>query len=219
MKKYCLISFVLVCFFVNLIFVNADCEGVVKAADKIKVNRVEEFPSEDDEDLYSAFMGLEISNIPDNLYVVISNDYNNDTVTVNSEDLVNGVYRYPAPYIYKSVNYDVKVYSKDESCTSSDSVKSFDASTRIINEYFFHNKCLDNRDLEMCQPVLNDENVSVTEFNKQIDEAIRLKNRNFFEKVWDFLRDYYLYIVVPILLISAVGITRIVILKRGKRHE
>lgn len=219
MKKYLFVSFLLFLFLVNIQFVKADCESAIKDSEKIKVSRIEEFSSGDDDDLYKSYIGLEISNIPDNLYVVITNDYNSDSVTINSSDLVDGVYRYPAPYIYRIVNYKVNVYSKDESCTSTDSIRVFDVSTRIVNEYFFHNKCLDNRDLEICQPVLDSENVSTTEFNKQIDEAIRLRDRTFIERVWDFFKTYYLYILIPFLLISIISIVRIVILKRRQKNE
>lgn len=220
MKKYSILLIIFSIFFADINFLNADCENLIKEASKVKVFRTLEFPDpKSSEDSYNSFIGISIENLSENLYAEITNDYNDAKVVVKLEDLVDGEYKYPSPNIRRNVKYTVSIYSNDESCTSKDVIKSFNAETNIFNEYYYTTMCQDNPDLEICQPILDNSDITPTEFENRFKDAIAYRDRTFFQKVIDFIKDYYLYALIPFLIISLVFIIRIVLLRRSGKNE
>lgn len=219
MKKYvfCLVVFSL--FFININFLNADCENLIKESENVKVLKVERFPDpKTSENPYDSFIGLSISGLSESLYAVISNDFNDTKVTVKFSDLVDGKYDYPSPNINRVVNYVVSIYSSDEGC-SGDTLKNFKVKTEVFNEYYYSTLCQNNPDLDLCKPMLDNSEILPSEFEKKIEDAIAYRDRTTMQKLWDFVKSYYLFALVPFLIISIIFIVRIIILKRGKKDE
>lgn len=62
---------------------------------------------------------LSLSGLTDNLYVVISNDYNDDLKTIKYEDTDNGTFKYQTTECLFVITYDIKIYSTKDECKDS----------------------------------------------------------------------------------------------------
>lgn len=214
MKRFLIFSFVISCFFINAKFLNANCDDLQTKSKKIKVYNESIAPKSDSE---GPKMGVNIENLTEDFYVVITNDFNNKETIVKYSDTNNGNYWYKSPNVYKNVKVIVKVYS--DLCESSNSLRSYEATTDVFNQYYYMNICQNNLDLEMCKPFVDNENLDKDEFKEKIEEDIKIRDTSFLDVIWKFIKKYYLYILAPFTLISVIYLTRIILIKRRKLNE
>ena len=72
---------------------------------------------------------------------------------------------------------------------------------------------------ELAEKEKETDDIKETDFKEQIEKKIEEKNKNLIDRLLDFLKKYYLFIICPILIISFVYIVRIIILKRRLKNE
>lgn len=217
MKKLMILCFVLFSFFYSINLLNADCEDLISKSKNVKVYKESIAPKSDKE---NPTIGVRIENITDDYYVKITNDVNDKEVTIKYSDTENGTYFFKSPNVYKNVKVNVNLYSSNNNvCNSTDSLVNFEVSTDVFNQYYYLNICQNNLDLDMCKPFQNNEELNKEEFVKKIEDDIRVRDMSIFERVWEFIKDYYLYALVPFILLSLIFIIRIVLLKRGKKTD
>ena len=217
MKKYFVFLVIFVTFFISTQFLKADCESAIKEAENIKVSKIvripDSMPGEGNDNDF--LIGVSIENMSNDFYAVVTNNYNSEEVTVKAEDMVDGVALVSTPYIYKSVKMNVKIYSNNsDKCSSTDALIGVDVDSGVFNKYYYTWICQENRDLELCEPTKETDDIKETDFKEQIEKKIEEKNKNLIDRLLDFLKKYYLFIICPILIISFVYIVRIIILKR-----
>ena len=225
MKRYfvLLLSLIFSLFFVNMQLLSADCEDMIKEADKIKVFKMTRIPKYEEiegEGTENDFLiGVRIEGLNERIYAKVSNDYDDKIVTLNQDNLKDGVAEVSSPYIYKSVKMTVSFYSSDESCNVTDALKVINIDTDIFNEFYYYKVCNENPDLEVCAPTYDNSKYNEDTFKEMVDELIEERDKTILDKTLDFFKEYYLFILIPILLISVIFIVRIVLLKRGMKNE
>ena len=122
-------------------------------------------------------MGINIQNLTEDMYVVITNSQNDKSLTVKYEDTDNGSYWFKSPNVYKNVKVTVKVYSNDSNvCSATDTIKTFEATTDIFNQYYYTNICQNNLDLDECKPFVSNEGIERNEFKDKIDKSIEIRD-------------------------------------------
>lgn len=217
-NKISLLIFMIFCSFVNIYTLKADCEDSIKEAEQIIV-KTENVVDE----TRAVFIYLVIENITPNTYVVVMNDYEDEfnpkdaTRTIKYEDTENGTIRIKSPNIYKKINYVVKAYTKDSSC-SIEAVKSKNVKTDVFNKYSAYQECDDAEGVKICESFKDTSKIEEEEFKEIVEKEKIELNKTTKDKVFEAISKYYLYVLIPITLISAIYITLIVRAKRGKNQ-
>ena len=162
---------------------------------------------------------LKIENVTEDVYVRVTNDYDNTTKDYYYKDSDNGTLVIPSPNVYRYVKYIVKVYTKDSEC-GGEAVQTLNLKTNIYNGYSNFDICKKAKEpIDICYEFKDTSNLSVNEFMIEAQKEIDYLNRSFLTKLLDFIKEYYMYILIPIILIGAYYIVRIVILKRSRNEK
>ena len=96
-------------------------------------------------------------------------------------------------------------------------LKTLKASTIKFNDYSKYDACDGYEEFELCKPFYDGEHVSKEVFNNALEEYKKEKETTFFEKVIKIIKEYYLYVLLPIAIISACYYTYIGVIKWRKR--
>lgn len=215
MKKIC---FCLMLFLISFIKVDASIcsDEVIKEASKVKV---EVKAVKECDDFLNKVL---ISNVTENLYVEVYED-DDDTVTVYTHADVNddGVISIDHWYIYENVNYEVSVYSNNDGCY--DKLNTLKATTLKFNKRYNFVICEKNPDYEKCDPFYQytneDKKLNDEEFYNEMEEFYEEKNAPLVNKFWKIVKEYYLYVLIPFLVIGGSYLTAILIYKHKRRSE
>lgn len=229
MKKGVLLGLIIFSSFVFYLKVDADCSIVKADANNITVSTEKSIekvhiPDENnegyDEDYEIVKVYTVISNLKEGMSVKVTNDYNNEELNLSYSDSENGVLKIESPTIYRRVNVKVNVYGSSEVCD--EVVKEETITTESYNTYTNSDKCVNNKDLEVCDPFYDANKKTPEEFEKLVKEErkkIDEANKTFVDKALESLSKYWIFILIPVLVIIVVFVVRIIILKRGKNNE
>ena len=214
MKKVFYVFAVLSVFLINIMLCKADCNDDVLFDAKNVI--VEAVPMTDDLIYYV----IKISNLTPNIYITVYEDDNETTTTYTYDDSKDGVIEIEHWYIYEKVYYTVNVYSDVEGCMN-DSLNEIKVNTKKFNERYGYVSCEENPDYEKCDPFYEapeGEEQTDEEFYEEIQEYNKNKNMSFAEKIWAYIKEYYLYVLVPVCLVSLIYGIAIYVYK-AKRGE
>ena len=201
-------------FFVNMLTCKAVCnDDVLLAAKNIEVEAI---PMTEDLIYYV----IKISNLTPDVYVTVYEDDNKTTTTYTYEDSTDGVIEIEHWYIYEKVYYTVNVYSSVDGCTD-ESLNEIKVNTKKFNERSRSVICEENPDYEKCgvfYEEANGEEITDEEFLEEIEKYNEEKNLSFWDKTWNTLKEYYLYVLIPIVVVSIIyGI--VIYVYKAKRGE
>lgn len=229
MKKSVLFMLLTVVSFIGILEVKADCSVVKADASNITVKTEKSIekvhvPDENnegyEEDYEIVKIYTVISNLKDGMYVKVTNDFDNEELTLGYSDSENGVLKVEAPTIYKRVNFKINVYGSSEVCD--EVVKEETITTESYNVYTNSDKCSQNKDLDVCDPFYDANKFTKEEFEDLVDkerERVDEENKTFVDKALESLSKYWIFILIPLVVIVGFFVVRIVILKRGKNNE
>lgn len=200
MKKILFGTVVLMAFFVNTFTCKAVCnDDVLLAAKDIKVEAI---PMTEDLIYYI----IKISNLTPDVYVTVYEDDNETTTTYTYDDSKDGIIEIEHWYIYEKVYYTVNVYSNVEGCTD-ESLNEIKVNTKKFNERYGYVSCKENPDYEKCDPFYEapiGEEQTDEEFYEEIQEYNKEQNMSFWVKVSNAVKEYYLYILVPVVVVATI---------------
>lgn len=215
MKKILFGTIVLMAFFVNTFTCKAVCnDDVLLAAKDVKVEAI---PMTEDLIYYV----IKISNLTPDVYVTVYEDDNETTTTYTYDDSKDGVIEIEHWYIYEKVYYTVNVYSTVEGCAD-ESLNEIKVNTKKFNERYGYVSCEENPDYEKCDPFYEappGEEQTDKEFYEEIQEYNKKQNMSFWDKVSSTLKEYYLYVLIPIVVVSIVYIVLICVYKKRKGDQ
>lgn len=212
MKKMSIIIFALFAFIFNLSLIKADCDDVKKEAMNVK-QLVAEINTADLIDFE-----MTIYNLTENLYVVVLNDYNDEVMTYHSSDFDNNSITFSTEDTLVNIKYVIRIYSEDNSC-SIEPLNTLTITTNKTNSFAQNVVCRNPYHLDICNPFYDVGDMTYEEYVKTVEEMVAELSKPFSSKVFEFLSKYYLYILVPFLLIVGIYGVRIYIFKRGKKDE
>lgn len=186
-----------------------------------------EYPETDD--VFDAF-NLTFLNIPEELYLIITNDINDERVSLSSTDVKDGVATYRWTDDYEITNFTIEVYTSDKTGCPNEKYKTLYLTTPRYNKYYEWSICVDNPDFYLCQKY-----VTVPEFtddllldrldsyrNEQIDEngqnITDKKTTSLTDKIFDFI-DKYKFIVIGGAIVIVGGVVTIKVLKNRNKSK
>lgn len=200
MKKILCVFIVVSVFFTNILTCKAICnDDVLLAAKNVKVEAI---PMTEDLIYYV----IKISNLTPEVYVTVYEDDNGTTTSYTYEDSENGVIEIEHWYIYEKVYYTVNVYSEVEGCTD-ESLNEITVNTKKFNERYGYVSCEENPDYEKCDPFYEPpvgEEQTDEEFYEEIQEYNKEQDMSFLEKTWNAIKEYYLYVLIPIVIVAVI---------------
>ena len=207
MRKSFWIIFLLAVFNIGLLNIKADCEEDRENASFLEVYKNNIVNEE------VTTTRIDIMNLTSNLYVTITNNYNNDSVRLEGDALGNAYY--DTVNVHKGIKYEINVYSKDSNCKGI--LKAFDVVTEKYNEFSSLDVCIGHyEDIELCNP-FKKVDLSMEDFIKEVNNQINeLSKAN--ESV-NYVKEYYLYVLGPIVIGLIVFAIKVYLLRRGKENE
>lgn len=152
----------------------------------------------------------------DDLKVVVNDSISNK----NQEAVFNkrrGTYIIGSNIHYKEKIYTVNVYGNEKSACPNQLLKTMSFTIPPFNEYSMYSYCEDNKDEDICTMMKDTRNVTMTEYNSIVKENIEKKKvdkMNFIQKVLYYISKYWIFVAVPVLLISAYYIITIIVYKK-----
>lgn len=155
-------------------------------------------------------------NINDSLYFEVTNNYNDDVDVYNSNNFKDGVLTIESKTVTEKINYSLNVYTTDESCPNR-ILRKINFNTNKYNVYVYHDACKNRYDtIKYCNPFYDVDDMTLDEFVKLVNEETTKLDVHYSFK--DYVKKYYLYVLIPFLVISIVYIVRIIIFKRRKKQ-
>lgn len=195
MKKG-LIIFIILIFSFN-INLNAEC------SDKKLVNEAKEVVAFSEPQITEEgdrYFLITIKNIKENMVVLITEDDGTE-YRYSYADTNKGTIELINEFIFLETTYDIKIYSKDEKCQNM-LLNNKKASTIKFNDYSKYDICENNKEFELCKPFYKGKKVSEEVFYNAINEYVKEKEKTYWEKALDIVKEYYPYVLLPFILIT-----------------
>lgn len=225
MKKPFLLI-ILVMLFVKIPFLNAECNELNNLVNKEKFVYITHMGGED-----TPYIFIEVYNIfYPYLYVVIEEDNSNTKTRYDSDDVPNNYLSIKYTNIERSTNYKIKVYGDMQGCQD-ELLKTVEFNTPTKNKYYNEVVCTNNRSYEKCSFFADNNNITLEELEKEINEYVKENNINDNQekeniKENTFLKNIFkninfkliLYIIVPVLIIGVFFAIRIIFLKKERKQ-
>lgn len=179
-----------------------DLQKVSKAANGIKANyTINEGKVKENSAEYEVFPSIDFSiyNITSDVFLKITNDFNQDETIVTYSKTNNGKYSFSTDEMFEKRTYYIEVFSNLDSCKA-DSIKSITLKKPYYNQNAKFNICIENPDVPMCKKYITDD-TGADEFTivDKVNEYLSKNNMtttnksdsdssgNFFTKNWKIL--------------------------------
>lgn len=209
MKK---IFLFIVSMFISINVLNAECSDVKIDADSVNYELFK-ISSNSDSKVQIFVYGL-----TEDMYLLVSEDYDNESVTYNYSDTEEGHIFIDAKTIARKINYTFKVYSTDKSCSTT-ALKAFSVTTPMYNNVSDSEYCEGMiGKIDMCDPYYDKGDMTEEKLIKEIQASRVELDKSFIQKAWDFVKSYWLYVFVPFVLVGGFYLVRIILVKRGKKE-
>ena len=214
MKKILYLLLIYSFFNMQISEVNAACsDEVLLDAKNVKVEAI---PITEDD----VYFIIRISNLTPNLYVTVYEDDNGTTTTYTYDDSSNGTIDIEHWYIFERVYYTINVYSNVEGCES-ESLNEIETYTKKFNDRYRYTICAENPELEKCQPFYEapiGEEQTDEEFYQEIQDQKYEDSLSTWDKIWAIIKEYYLYVLIPVVIVS-LGYGIAIYIHKAKKGE
>lgn len=213
-KKLTLIIFC-VLYSVNIVYAKECSKEIINEAKKVKVEAI---PVTAKGNIHYI---VRIENLTPNLYIKVHEDHNNSENKYGYEITKNGGLNIIQYYLGEKVKYTISVYATDNNCK--DKLNTLSITTKKFNTKYYFKVCVENPKYEKCkpfyEPTKEDKKQSNTEFVKEVREYEKT-HKSFGKRIGEYIKKYYLYVLIPFLTIALIFIIIILIKKyqlKGKK--
>lgn len=182
-----------------------------------------------DGDANQRLFKIQVLNVTDEFYIIVKNDINNEEITYNSTNAINGIISFEWDYVETVTNFTIQVYTTNKTNCADEKYKTFYLTTPRYNEYYKYSICSDLSDFYLCQEFVTFDKVNRDNFFSQINnykngeinnkgEEPLIENPTITDKLFEFINVNKWYIFGGIVVITSL----IVIInkrKSGKQRE
>ena len=182
------------------------------------------------EDSYEAktdYIQVNILNLTENMYVEITNDYNDDIVVYHYSDTQNGNISFDWNDVGTLITYTIKVYASSSTGCEGSVLKTLYQALPRYNDYSTYDICKNIPDYYLCQRYVTYEDVGFDNFieqnSKQVEKKLEkeektTENEKWYKKVQNFVKEHKVpFIIGGVVLVVAAGGTTFVIIKKRRR--
>lgn len=166
-------------------------------------------------------------------YILTTNMQRDDIIikaTTSNGDKMEGVY-VPGHKVYGLVDYtpkygikyDISIYGSKDSACPNEVIKTFNYEVEKFNFYYKTEKCEKYPDAPLCKMYKDTDDVTLEEFNREMDEYIEgvapVKKKSVFKVILDFFVNYGIYVLIPFIVIMVIYLIKIGNLKKIERKK
>ncbi len=180
-------------------------------------------------DYYKKGFNISILNITEDIYIKVTNDFNNDVKTFDYKSSKEGIVNFQTSDIDRLITYTIEIYANKYACAG-ELFRKFTITTPVYNRYSKMIACKNNPDFYYCQEFLPSENITLDEFGSKIKEyeqkksaeenQLKEKNKNWIERIKEFYTNNALWINISgIAIVVVAGVATTVILVKKKRSR
>ena len=174
------------------------------------------------------YFNINIVNLTEQFYVVVTNDYNDETKTYNYSDVKDGILTFKWENIYEVTNFTIKVYTSRATGCADELQKTIPLRLPRYNEKADYVLCNQAQEFNLCQKFVTFAKMDSRDFIDRVSDYIDEKNEELIEKeekeknIWEKIKKFvgdnaYVIIAGGVILIgTGVGITVIVIRKKWR---
>lgn len=171
------------------------------------------------------YIVVNILNITKNTYVEVSNDYNSDVLKYNYNDTKNGNVSFDWYNINEVVKFTIKVYASSATGCEGSSLKTLYLTLPRYNDYSNYTICNSIPDYYLCQRYVTYDEISYDSFYTRVNKEVskiekqeEIKNKKWYEKTWDFIKDNKWYFIGGgAVLVGAAATITVVEVKKRRR--
>ena len=170
---------------------------------------------------------VNVLNLTENVYVEVTNDYDENTAVYTYADTENGNLAIPWERIDTLVTFVIEVYSSEETGCEGTLLKTIRLSLPRQNEYAQYTLCNQVPDYYLCQQYVTFDEIDFGEFIDRISTEINNRMEQddegvngddaWYEEVGNFISEHWVAItivVVSIVVVAGVVVAIIVIIRR-----
>ena len=185
--------------------------------------------AEEDYTAYRDYFRFYISNVTEELYVVVTNQETNESKTYVYNDAVDGVITFEEEVGVTIVNYTIDIYSSDVTNCPNTKLYTLYETTPKRNLYSNYSLCIGIEEFYLCHEYLSVE-TSFADFERLVQEyraghinddgeEIVLPEETDEESFLSFINDHLVVVIIVVIVIVAAGglITFVVIKKQRSR--
>lgn len=171
---------------------------------------------------------VDIYNITDDIFIIVSNNANSDKKTITYADTENGKYKFDTYSVSNIVvTYTFDIYAKNEPCKPR-KLKSLEFVKPVENPYHYTEECKKNLDIPFCAQFVTeiDQNVDIYNIKEDIENYRKTStNKTTTNKdgntgnnnVTEFITDNKYYFIGGAVLI--IGVITIVVVIKKRRNQ
>ncbi len=173
-------------------------------------------------EVYINYLEIEVSNLSENHYIIMTNDKNNNITRIDYDDLNNGFYTFDHDDISNIYVYTLEIYSSAATNCSDEiyGVKYLTAPRYNSNSEY--SACQEFEEEELCQKYTTSPVLSEGEFFAELetlqteieDEQNETEKNN--DKSNNFISEYWMYFMIGLIIL---GTATIIIIKVKKRKS
>lgn len=246
MKKFRLAVVALIMSLIYMPFVYADCDAATSSRlSGLAANVRRDFEviekevpqdgtftlpdglTEEEEKNYVAtrpYFRIHISNITEELYVVVTNNNTNERKTFRYSDAENGVITFEEPVLIEIVNYKIEVYASTGTDCPNRRLQTLTLTTPMYNTFSEEARCDGIEEFYLCHEYLSVE-TSFKDFDRLVEQyrAGRLKedgsekDKNENSGFFGFIKEHTgTVIIVSVAIIAIGGLVTVIIVKKQR---
>ncbi len=214
MLKKKLLFLIIMCI-TGMSVLNADCEEAMEEG-KYLIYFVDKAIDTSYDNILNIYMPKDV------VYFKVKNDFNNENKTYTSIDKDDSnLIKIKAPTNYENIKYTIEVYYADASC-GVEPINTYTVETGKYNALSDMKICWDKLYLDVCDTNYDEKQIEKYKDVKTEEELTKIVNKQLKEynrantKPIDVVKKYYLYVLIPFLIVSCYYIPKIIIAKRKK---
>lgn len=180
-------------------------------------------PTDETEEIVVDEIKIIVYGVSDDIFIIMTNDNNDEEVVINSENSPNGNYSFIVDDILNIINYKYEIYSNTDSCDTT-LLKTISFEKPKFNQNAHYQICIDNPTVPVCQRyITKDFDLTNAELEEYIEKYLKgdikdnNSNTNTEENINSFIKNNKLYIIggASVIIVSAIIISVVVSKKRG----
>lgn len=166
------------------------------------------------------FFKIYISNITEDIYVVVKNDKNKTSKTYHHSDTNDNVISFEADVTWDIINYTITVYAAQGECTGK-ILNTISFTTPMYNKNSEYAICDDIKEYYLCKEYISVE----TSFENFFEKAEKYKEKKFKKEetkeekkgISQFIKEHKgIIIITSIIIITAGGLVTVIIVKKQR---
>ena len=167
------------------------------------------------------YFTITILNMSENFYIEVDGNKNKQ-LTFTYDDVKDGIITFNYENVDEIGNFTFNVYSSSETNCAYEKYRVIHFTTPKFNRYYYDGECSNVPDYYLCQKYITTEEPKygdflnqITEYKRQLNEEKEKNNRNFLEKIFDFVDNHKTLLGITTTIVVA-GVVTVVIVKKRK---